>query len=169
MTSIPKPIPHLGLYLFSSAAADIAKKYGSDQGAQTALLLEMAGAIRTGKLQARNPLTGGPGSTKDSLFHVTIQDVNTWLEAEGRNYKWISSTSIKSRTTHFRAFLQDCFQSGVNKNIESVWQHMRSNAGKINFLFKTVSNTTATTIDDTAVKKDALARTIAGLIKQANK
>lgn len=171
MTSIPKPIPHLGLYLYASAAADIAEEYGLDEGEETALWLEMAEAIKTGKLQGRVPATGGPAdkSTAYNTFHVTIQDINTWLEAEGRNYKWIPSTSIKPRTTPFRAFLQTCFRSGVDKNIESVWLYIRNNAGKDKFLFKTASNTTATTIDDKVVKKDALARTLAGLIKQANK
>ena len=116
------------------------------------------------KLESADEILMGLGT----IFLSPIE-ANAWLEAEGRNYKWIPSTSIKPRTTPFRAFLQTCFQSGVGKNIESVWLHMRNNAGKNNFLFKTVARTTATTIDDMVVKKDALARTLAGLIKQANK
>ncbi len=99
MTSIPKPIPYLRLYLYASAADDIAKEYGLDEGARTALLLEMTGAIRTGKLQARNPLTGGPGSTKDSLFHVTIQDVNIWLKVSGYPYLWNAEVANPSTIT----------------------------------------------------------------------
>ena len=168
MTSLPKSIPHLGLYLYTNAVDDIAGAHGLDETAKSALMLEMAAAIRARKLQVRDPVTGAPfhvtPSMDDPSSYVTLQDVNTWLEADGRNYKWIPSTDIKPRMTVFRAFLQDCFQSGVEKNIESVWQYMRSNAGKDNFLFRAVSNTTATTVDGKRVNKDNLARTLARLI-----
>ena len=124
MTSIPKPIPHLGLYLYSSATADIAEKYGLDQGAQTALLLEMAGAIRAGKLQGRVAATGGPAdkSTAHNTFHVTVQDVNSWLKVSGYPYLWNAdvANSITSTGLSSGAPITDVFRKMKNLTVDKL-------------------------------------------------
>ena len=99
-----------------------------------------------------------------SIFEQN-KDVNNWLAADGRDYEWTLSTTKKHRVTENIAFLQVCFENGVENSIESVWQYIRANAGKDNFLFKTASNTTATTVDGNQITKSKLARTLARLLK----
>lgn len=64
-----------------------------------------------------------------------------------------------------RAFLLNCFEQGIGKNIESVWQHIRANAGKQDFLFRAASIDSASTIDEKKVHKKNLARTLSSLLK----
>lgn len=71
----------------------------------------------------------------------------------------------KRRTNETRAFLLACFNQGIEKNIESVWLYIHNNAGKPNFLFKSRSQSQATTVDDKTVKKVDLERTLNRLIK----
>lgn len=91
MTSLPKPIPHLGLYPYTFASEDIAKANGLEESSKSALWLEMAGAIAAGKLQTRVEATGGPADTPTSF--VRVQDVNTWLSANEYPYTWIADGS----------------------------------------------------------------------------
>ena len=92
MATIPKPILHLGLYLYTNAVDDIAEAVGLNEDSKTALLLEMASAIRAGELQVRDPKTGGPFLVTSSMDnpspYVTIQDINTWLSMKGYPYRW---------------------------------------------------------------------------------
>lgn len=92
MSSIPKPIPKLGLYPYSYAVEDIAKQMGFEGGPKTSLLLAMAGAIRGGQLQVRSAETGAPFSvaptTDNPSPYVTIDDINRWLEVKGFSYRW---------------------------------------------------------------------------------
>jgi len=69
------------------------------------------------------------------------------------------------RINQIRAFLLDCFKSGADKTIESIWLHIRNNAGKEKFLFKSASNSTATTLDDKKVEKKNLARNLRDLLQ----
>ena len=100
MTSIPKSIPHLGLYLYTDAVNDIAEANGLDETSKSALWLEMAAAIRKGKLQARVATTGGPAFNPSS--EVKVQDVNAWLSANGYPYQWVQQSTPSSaiKTKH---------------------------------------------------------------------
>lgn len=69
------------------------------------------------------------------------------------------------RITRDRAFLLGCEREGIPLNIEAIWLHMESNAGKENFKFKTVGNNTATTRDGKQVKKENLARVLVDFLK----
>lgn len=69
------------------------------------------------------------------------------------------------RMTEDRAFLISCFKDGIEKNINSIWLHIRNNAGKEGFRFKTSSRSTATTIDGRKVDKKNLGRCLSELIK----
>ena len=70
----------------------------------------------------------------------------------------------QTRVTKNRAFLQDCIDKGVAPKIESIWKHIIANAGKPNFLFKTASKVTATTINEEQVQKKNLARQLKRLL-----
>lgn len=70
------------------------------------------------------------------------------------------------RINQTRAFLQDCFSTGIEKNIESVWLHIRRNTGKDGFLFVTASKETATTIDGKCIRKKNMGRCLNQLIKE---
>jgi len=70
----------------------------------------------------------------------------------------------QTRANKNRAFLQDCIDKGVSPMIESIWQHIIANAGKPNFLFKTASKVTATTINEEQVRKKNLARQLKRLL-----
>ena len=88
-----KPIPALGLYLYSQAAEDIGKNLGWRDSQKTSLLLKMAGAIRAGKLCVRDsstgmPLTVTPNSDSASCSYVMKDDVNAWLKQQGVGYTW---------------------------------------------------------------------------------
>jgi hypothetical protein len=58
-----------------------------------------------------------------------------------------------------------CFEAGIERDINSIWLHIRSNAGKDGFLFKATSGDAATTIDDRHVTKDNLGRCLKNLSK----
>jgi len=73
------------------------------------------------------------------------------------------------RVNQMRAFLNDCFNKGVEKNIESVWLHIQKHAGEAGFLFKTASKSTATTIYEEDEKKCNLGRRLNTLIKLMQK
>ena len=88
-----KPIPALGLYLYSQAAEDIGKNLGWRDSQKTSLLLKMAGAIRAGKLCVRDSSTGMPLTVisnidSSSLVYVSKNDVNAWLTEAGVDYTW---------------------------------------------------------------------------------
>jgi hypothetical protein len=91
-----KPIPALGLHLYSQAAEDIGTNLGWSAAQKTSLLLKMAGAIRAGKLCVRDsstgtPLTVTPNIDSPSLVYVSEDDVNTWLQQQGAIYRWSPS------------------------------------------------------------------------------
>jgi hypothetical protein len=69
------------------------------------------------------------------------------------------------RMNENRAFLLQCEREGIPMNIEAVWLHIRGNSGKDNFLFKSVSKETATTVEGNRVTKKNLARVLAELLK----
>jgi hypothetical protein len=89
---MPKNIPTLDLYCYTHVVDDIAKAYGLDENTKFALTLEMAGAIRSGKLQVRDPVKGWPFHVTPSMDnpspYVTVQDVNNWLSSNGYPYQW---------------------------------------------------------------------------------
>ena len=70
---------------------------------------------------------------------------------------------LGNRINENRAFLQNCISSNIPPNIESIWLHIREHVGRENFLFKSASASTATTIDGKQVQKKNLARTLRGL------
>jgi len=72
----------------------------------------------------------------------------------------------KRRVNQFQAFLIECFNEGVEKNIESVWLHIQKHVGEAGFLFKAASKSTATTKDDINVSKKGLGGRLSRLIKQ---
>ena len=107
-----KPIPELGLHLYSSAVDDIADQTTSCKIEKTSLLLLMAAAIRSGKLRCRSPWTAAPitvDTKGDELFpYVTIDDVNSWLEMEGFPYRWQRLTNQGlPETAHQQVQIQD--------------------------------------------------------------
>lgn len=107
-----KPIPELGLYLYSSAVDDIADQVTSHEIQKTSLLLEMATAIHNGKLRCRNPRTAAPitmDTKGDELFpYVTVNDVNSWLETEGFPYRWQRLTNKEfSEPAHKQLQIQE--------------------------------------------------------------
>ena len=89
---MPKNIPELSLYCYAHVVNDIAEVYGLDENTKFALTLEMAGAIRNGKLQVRDPVKGWPFHVTPSMDnpspYVTIKDVNIWLSSNGYPYQW---------------------------------------------------------------------------------
>lgn len=92
MALVPKPITFLGLYPYTYAIEYIATEYNLDQNSKKELGDEMAVAINIGKMQSRNPATGGP-SNKPTTF-VTVKDVNAWLTLYGYTFEWkIESSS----------------------------------------------------------------------------
>lgn len=93
MTSLPKTVPHLGLYLYTNAVDDIADANGLDETAKFTLIFEMANAIRSGKLITRVAATGGPDVNPSS--EVKVQDVNAWLSANGYPYQWVQPQLVQ--------------------------------------------------------------------------
>jgi hypothetical protein len=69
------------------------------------------------------------------------------------------------RINENRAFLLECEREGIRMHIEAIWLHIRRNSGKDNFLFKTVSKETATTVEGNSLTKKNLARVLADLLK----
>jgi hypothetical protein len=104
MGAIPKPIPNLGLYPYTSAIDAIADANGLDDDSKAALWLEMAAAVKNGELQSRVEATGGP--SRIPTCYVSVKDVNAWLTANEYPYLWIADGS-----------------SGTNKN--NVFQKMK--------------------------------------------
>jgi hypothetical protein len=87
-----------------------------------------------------------------------------WERTETETSPPIQQTGIQ-RITKDRAFLLDLEREGIPMSIEPVWLHIYNNAGKDNFLFKSVSKDTATTRDDKQVKKENLERVLLDLVK----
>ena len=107
MATIKKPIPELGLYLYTQAANDIAESVGgsaivaekatADTGEEhmqsplaARLTQDMAQAIRSGQLRSRNSLTGAPEppAMDDPSPYVTVDDVNEWLGTARYPHQW---------------------------------------------------------------------------------
>ena len=91
-----KPIPALGLHLYSQAAEDIGANLGWRASQKTSLLLKMAEAIRAGQLCVRDsstgiPVTVTPNIDTASLLYVSEDDVNAWLQQQGAIYRWSPS------------------------------------------------------------------------------
>lgn len=115
MRPLPKPIPKLGLYLYTNAARDIAEDQNLSDTEHDELYFEMASAIVAGSLQSRNPKTGGP-SKNTSSSHVTIQDINSWLANAGYPYKWNRAANATASSTSYSkvATQSNVFQSMDN-------------------------------------------------------
>jgi len=170
-------IPKLGLYVYSIAAIEIAESNGLDS---TSLNMDMASAIRSGRLVVRDPFNGAISQVDHMMDnpspYVSPSDVNTWLSKEGRSYRW--TPGKKRRITTMKAFLLDCFKMGIDKNIESVWIHIKANAGKNGFLFVAAGQSSAVfeveeekgkeEIKKKRITKSALSKTLARLINQQN-
>jgi hypothetical protein len=71
--------------------------------------------------------------------------------------------TISHRANENRAFLTACIASGIAPKIDSIWLHIRENVGKGNFMFKTASKSSATTVDGKQVQKKNLARALRNL------
>jgi hypothetical protein len=113
---MPKNIEKFDLYCYTHVVEDIAKVYGLDDSAKIALILEMAGAIRSGKLQVKDPVTGWPFHVTPTMDnpspYVKMLDVNIWLSMKGYPYQWTpnglqvinlpSSAPVQGNTTAIR-------------------------------------------------------------------
>ena len=100
MKLIEKTVPRFNLFMYSVAAAQLAKQNNIEEGP---LLLAMASAIRNGELKARNPETGAY-CTVDAVMdnpspYVTMQDVNTWLISNGYPYRWDGDSANSTIST----------------------------------------------------------------------
>ena len=82
----------------------------------------------------------------DTVYHTENQDVNLHPDRK------------QTQSTENRTFWQDCIDTGISLDIESIWQHIMKNAGEPNFLFKTANKVTATTTNEYQVQKKNLAR-----------
>lgn len=69
------------------------------------------------------------------------------------------------RMNEQRAFLLACIDDNIPSNIASIWLHIRTNAGREDFLFKSAGKSSATTKDDKTVHKKNLARQLSALVK----
>jgi hypothetical protein len=78
------------VYPYTQAAREIAESLGWDEPLNEKLTLQMLRAIRSGKLLARDKVTGRYVAPRDDLpiRFVHIQDVNDWLATEGHEYRW---------------------------------------------------------------------------------
>lgn len=173
MSVIVNKIDKFGLVKYSLVALEIARKHGLDA---TSMTNQMASAIRSGKLVVRDPQTGMVSPVRPNMDDpspwVTRTDVNNWLAYEGLNYQY--EEAAKPRITKNKAILQGWLNEGVPDDIESVWQHIRQNAGKDGFPIVRASISTATleeinedgTTKTSRITKDNLGRTLARLKKQ---
>jgi hypothetical protein len=116
-----KPIPALGLYLYAQAVEDIGQNLFWCDSQKTSLLLEMAGAIRAGKLCVRDSSTGMPLTvTRDidsaSLVYVSEKDVNAWLQQQRAIYQWSPSMPAKTnpQSPHTRPWVAKARAIGEN-------------------------------------------------------
>ena len=99
MNQIPRPIPKLGLYLYTQAAQEIAEIEGLTPEESIGLWLEMAQAIRQKQLVTRRPIKGTPESMEseeDPLPYVLPIDINTWLAKQGYSYEWDPKSTPQS-------------------------------------------------------------------------
>jgi len=114
MSTLPKSIPQRGLYIYPDVARDIAAANNLSDLEQNELYFEMASAIVSGGLQARNPQTGGPAKNISSPY-VTIQDINTWLANDGYPSTWniIVNNPISTKNNPKVATQANVFQSMV--------------------------------------------------------
>lgn len=95
-----------------------------------------------------------------------LADAPTTKEEAGTDTNGnIHNNTGARRINETQAFLMDCIKQGIPVNIHSIWLHMKANAGKDGFLFRGVSNSTATTINDKQVEKKNMARTLRNLLK----
>lgn len=93
MGLVPRPRSKLGLWPYAYAVEDLAQQGAIDKSSKMNLLLDMAGAIRRGELRVRNrdtgmPLVVTPDSESALTVFVTVEDVNSWLQAAGVSYTW---------------------------------------------------------------------------------
>ncbi len=77
-----------------------------------------------------------------------------------------STTKPKMRFDNKRAFLLSYLKEDRSPNFESVWLYIKENAGKENFIFKGISNETATMTDGTLVEKSKYSRQFKSLLKK---
>ena len=177
--SLLKSSPKNGVYLYSEIAKRIAKAQNFNKAFKRIFIKEMQQAMHSGALRTRHPYTFGPIDKTSPYFPstlVTESDVNSWLLSEGRNYRL--DTKIKQiRITQNKAILLSFFEEGVGKSIESVWNHMKANAGKPGFPFVRVGPESAVYTekekamieeDKKRVSKKALEKVLHRLIQQQN-
>lgn len=101
---------------------------------------------------------------KDKLTkQFGCSDFDIKQKTPGLQNKILAQKTAIQRTNQNRAFLLDCFNNGIEKNIESVWLHIVKNAGKDGFLFATASKETATTMFNVRIDKDKLNRCLLNL------
>jgi hypothetical protein len=80
-----------------------------------------------------------------------------------------SKPATKTRTNKLRAILQYFIGAGVSPNIESIWLHIRVNAGKDHFPFKSSAADYAVHVDGERVDKNRMARALRSLLKTKEK
>jgi len=122
-----------------------------------------------------NPLWFSPNPNRPNLGEISLPEFAAWCScvewsipkelttlAKKPNIQDEKSTPNRkqTRSNENRAFLQDCIDQGISPNIASIWQHIIANAGKQNFLFKTASKATATTVDGDRVERKNLRRVL---------
>ena len=76
-----------------------------------------------------------------------------------------TTVKVTMRYDENRAFLKDRIDEGLI-NFEEIWLHMRKNAETKGYLFESVSNSTATTVDEKQVTKKNLSRQFRMLLKK---
>ena len=91
MKQTPRPIPELGLHLYTQAVQEISEIEGLTPEESSGLWLEMARAISQKQLVTRRPINGTPNSKAsgvDPTPYVLPIDINTWLAEQDYSYAW---------------------------------------------------------------------------------
>jgi len=102
-------------------------------------------------------------SGQQALIEQSAARIESWSEHLARLRA--SKQTGKPRMSEMRAFLKHCIEKEKLKDIESIWQYIRTNAGKDGFLFKMASKDAATTVDDETVEKKNLDRQLRDFLK----
>lgn len=136
------------------------------QGATPAEWLEWAKSlgyrVHTGFVLAVGELLEATGAKVEA-----VPVMNAEAPMQGEPPAAQTETKAK-RINENRAFLMSCIDQGIHADIESIWLHIRNSAAKENFLFKSASQSTATTVDGKQVQKKNLGRALGNLLNTLN-
>jgi hypothetical protein len=132
---MPKPpniVPALGLYSYAQAVEDIARDFSLSEEARTSLLLDMAGAIRSGALIVRKWETGAPYPVRrdeeNPSSFVRVSDVNAWLREHDIPFIW---NPAKAKVAQSRQVVQEQVILGVLSKLNVNCQQLpKSSPGK---------------------------------------